>query len=166
MAKHAEAFTVRKGTKDDVQAVHALIVELAIYERAEDEVTNTAECLLEDGFGANPIYELIVAEIEGKVVGMALWYTKYSTWKGKCGYLEDLVVQEDYRGLGVGKALFLTIAKACADRDFGRMEWQVLEWNAPAIGFYRSLGAELDPEWLNGKLTSAGLKAISREGQR
>ena len=153
-------FTVRKGTKNDVKAVHALIVELAIYERAEQEVSNTVDQLLRDGFGEDPVYELLVAETEGKVVGMALWYTKYSTWKGKCGYLEDLVVQADLRGRGIGKALFLEVAKACARRGYGRMEWQVLDWNEPAIGFYRSLGAGLDPEWLNGKLTKDELQTF------
>lgn len=160
MGNHTEVFTVRKGTKNDVKAVHALIVELAIYERAEQEVSNTVDQLLRDGFGEDPVYELLVAETEGKVVGMALWYTKYSTWKGKCGYLEDLVVQADVRGRGIGKALFLEVAKACAHRGYGRMEWQVLDWNEPAIGFYRSLGAGLDPEWLNGKLTKDELQTF------
>ena len=160
MGNHTEVFTVRKGTKNDVKAVHALIVELAIYERAEQEVSNTVDQLLLDGFGEDPVYELLVAETEGKVVGMALWYTKYSTWKGKCGYLEDLVVQADVRGRGIGKALFLEVAKACARRGYGRMEWQVLDWNEPAIGFYRSLGAGLDPEWLNGKLTKDELQTF------
>ncbi len=160
MGNHTEVFTVRKGTKNDVKAVHALIVELAIYERAEQEVSNTVDQLLRDGFGEDPVYELLVAETEEKVVGMALWYTKYSTWKGKCGYLEDLVVQADLRGRGIGKALFLEVAKACAHRGYGRMEWQVLDWNEPAIGFYRSLGAGLDPEWLNGKLTKDELQTF------
>ena len=160
MGNHTEVFTVRKGTKNDVKAVHALIVELAIYERAEQEVSNTEDQLLRDGFGEDPVYELLVAETEEKVVGMALWYTKYSTWKGKCGYLEDLVVQADLRGRGIGKALFLEVAKACARRGYGRMEWQVLDWNEPAIGFYRSLGAGLDPEWLNGKLTKDELQTF------
>lgn len=160
MGNDTEVFTVRKGTKNDVKAVHALIVELAIYERAEQEVSNTVDQLLRDGFGEDPVYELLVAETEGKVVGMALWYTKYSTWKGKCGYLEDLVVQADLRGRGIGKALFLEVAKACAHRGYGRMEWQVLDWNEPAIGFYRSLGAGLDPEWLNGKLTKDELQTF------
>jgi len=160
MGNDTEVFTVRKGTKNDVKAVHALIVELAIYERAEQEVSNTVDQLLRDGFGEDPVYELLVAETEEKVVGMALWYTKYSTWKGKCGYLEDLVVQADLRGRGIGKALFLEVAKACARRGYGRMEWQVLDWNEPAIGFYRSLGAGLDPEWLNGKLTKDELQTF------
>ncbi len=155
------AFTIRKGTPEDAAAIHRLIVELAVYERAEQEVTTTVDQLREDGFGEDAIYRLFVAEIEGEVVGMALWYEKYSTWKGRCGFLEDLVVRESHRGKGIGKALFLAVAEACAAADYGRMEWQVLDWNESAIGFYKSLGAELDPEWLNGKLTREGLDALA-----
>jgi GNAT superfamily N-acetyltransferase len=155
------AFTIRKGMPEDAAAIHRLIVELAIYERAEQEVTTTVDQLREDGFGDNAIYRLFVAEVEGEVVGMALWYEKYSTWKGRCGFLEDLVVRESHRGKGLGKALFLAVVDACAVADYGRMEWQVLDWNEPAIGFYKSLGADLDPEWLNGKLTREGLSALA-----
>jgi GNAT superfamily N-acetyltransferase len=138
--------------------VHALIVELAIYERAGNEVETTVAQLIEDGFGPERIFELFVAESEGAIVGMALWYTKYSTWKGKCGFLEDLVVRDEFRDKGIGRALFEAVAAECAQRNFGRMEWQVLDWNEPAIGFYKKLGAELDPEWLNGKFTRDGLE--------
>ena len=155
------AFSIRKGMPEDATAIHRLIVELAIYERAEQEVATTVDQLREDGFGDDAIYRLFVAEVEGEVVGMALWYEKYSTWKGRCGFLEDLVVRELHRGKGIGKALFLAVAEACAAADYGRMEWQVLDWNEPAIGFYKSLGAGLDPEWLNGKLTREGLSALA-----
>jgi GNAT superfamily N-acetyltransferase len=150
--------TVRLANESDMTAVHSLIVELAIYERAEDQVDTTVNQLIEDGFGPNRIFELFVAEWKGQLVGMALWYTKYSTWKGKCGYLEDLVVRDSHRGKGIGRALFEAVAHACAERQFGRMEWQVLDWNDPAIGFYKKLGAQLDPEWLNGKLTRHDLQ--------
>ena len=160
MSESNPAFTIRKGTVEDVEAVHGLIVELAIYERAGDEVTNGVEQLRADGFGPHAIYDLWVAEVDNVVVGMALWYVKYSTWKGKCGFLEDLVVRESHRGLGIGKSLFLAVAQECAKRNFGRMEWQVLDWNEPAIAFYKKLGAELDPEWLNGKLTHAALQSL------
>ena len=100
MSETNPAFTIRKGTAEDVEAVHGLIVELAIYERAGNEVTNDVTQLRADGFGPNAIYELWVAEVGNEVVGMALWYVKYSTWKGKCGFLEDLVVRESHRGLG------------------------------------------------------------------
>jgi len=160
MSKGSNSYVIRSGTPEDIPAVHRLIVELAIYERAEDEVTNSEANLLADGFGEDAIYELFVAEVEGKIVGMALWYVKYSTWKGKCGFLEDLVVAEAHRGAGIGRALFVEVAAECARRNFGRMEWQVLDLNEPAIGFYRQLGAELDPEWLNGKLTREQLPSF------
>jgi len=160
MSNEIKSYLIRPGTPADIPAVHRLIVELAIYERAEHEVTNSEAQLKEDGFGAHSIYELFVAEVEGKIVGMALWYVKYSTWKGKCGFLEDLVVEESHRGAGIGRALFVEVAAECARRNYGRMEWQVLDWNEPAIGFYRQLGAELDPEWLNGKLTREQLPAF------
>lgn len=149
---------VRQATSEDIPAVHALIVELAIYERAGNEVETTVAQLIEDGFGPERIFELFVAESEGAIVGMALWYTKYSTWKGKCGFLEDLVVRDEFRDKGIGRALFEAVAAECAQRNFGRMEWQVLDWNERAIGFYKKLGAELDPEWLNGKFTRDGLE--------
>ncbi len=152
------SLVVRLATSEDMPAVHALIVELAIYERAGDEVETTVDQLTQDGFGPNAIFELFVAEWEGVLVGMALWYTKYSTWKGKCGYLEDLVVRDSHRGKGIGQSLFEAVARECAERNFGRMEWQVLEWNEPAIGFYKKLGGTLDAEWLNGKFTRSGLQ--------
>ncbi|MBO74447.1 MAG: GNAT family N-acetyltransferase [Flavobacteriales bacterium] len=160
MYESKSEFFIRKGRPEDAEAIHRLIVELAIYERAEDEVTTTVEDLIEDGFGSRSIYRLFVAEVRGEVVGMALWYEKYSTWKGRCGFLEDLVVRDSHRGKGIGKALFLAVARACTAANYGRMEWQVLDWNEPAISFYKSLGSELDPEWLNGKLTRKGLSEL------
>ncbi|MBA4304049.1 MAG: GNAT family N-acetyltransferase [Sphingobacteriaceae bacterium] len=135
-------------------AVHALIHELATYEKAPEEHTCTLEQLTEDGFGPNPVFECLVAEMPDKsVVGMALFYTKYSTWKGKCIFLDDLMVHEPYRSLGIGKALLHELMRLARDRKAQRLEWQVLDWNEPAIGFYRALGAELDPTWINCKLT-------------
>ena len=153
MKNRDQEWMIRAGRPDDIEAVHALIVALAVYERAESEVVVGIDALTRDGFGPDAIYELIVAESAGKVVGMALWYVKYSTWKGKCGYLEDLMVADDYRGLGIGKALFDAVARESAERGYLRMEWQVLDWNEPAIGFYKRLGAGLDGDWLNGKLS-------------
>ena len=160
MDQSQTAFTIRKGRPEDAAAIHRLIVELAIYERAENEVTTTVEQLVEDGFGSDAIYRLFVAEVQGAVVGMALWYEKYSTWKGRCGFLEDLVVRESHRGQGIGKALFLAVAEACAAADYGRMEWQVLDWNEPAIDFYKTLGASLTDTWLNGRLTDEDLATL------
>jgi GNAT superfamily N-acetyltransferase len=145
-------------------AVHALIRELAIYERAEHEFVVTVEQLTADGYGLVPIFECLVAENETVgIVGMALFYTKYSTWKGACIYLEDLVVQENFRGFGLGKRLLEVLMVLARDRKVGRLEWQVLDWNNPAIGFYEKMGAVLDEEWINCKFTFEQLQAFRPE---
>ena len=140
---------IRKGTKEDLPQVHVLIMELAIYERAPDEVTNTLADMQEDGFGENPVFEFLIAEAENKVVGLCLYYMAYSTWKGKMLYLEDLVVTETYRRYGVGKKLFDAFARQALELGAKRLKWQVLEWNEPAIAFYKKLNANLDGEWVN-----------------
>ena len=148
----------------DMPAVHALIRELAIYERAEHEFVVTVEQLTADGYGPDPIFECLVAENETVgIVGMALFYTKYSTWKGACIYLEDLVVQENFRGFGLGKRLLEVLMVLARDRKVGRLEWQVLDWNSPAIGFYEKMGAVLDEEWINCKFTFEQLQAFRPE---
>lgn len=148
-------------TAQDMPAVHALIKELAIYERAEKEFVLSLEQLTADGFGEKPIFECLVAENEDSViVGIALFYTKYSTWKGACIYLEDLVVQQAYRGYGLGRDLLESLMVIARDRKAGRLEWQVLDWNEPAIGFYQKLGAVLDEEWINCKFTFDQLQAF------
>lgn len=138
-------------------AVHALIVELATYEKAPAEVTLTAaelEADLREG-----CFEVTVAEgPQGQIVGMALHHLRYSTWKGRTWYLEDLVVTEPWRGKGVGRALFEAVAQRALERDAQRLEWQVLDWNAPAIEFYQRLGASLDGSWLNGRWTRQDLE--------
>ena len=134
-------------------AMLGLIKELALYEKAPEQVTITLDELLEDGFGANAIYGLFVAEKENTIVGMALYYEKYSTWKGRSLYLEDIVVTEKLRGQGIGQLLFEAVIGVAKERKSARMEWQVLDWNHPAIHFYKKYNANLDPEWLNGKLT-------------
>ena len=141
--------TIRKGTKTDLPQVHALIMELALYERAPDEVTNTLADMQEDGFGEKPFFEFLVAEVENKVVGLCLYYMAYSTWKGKMLYLEDLVVTETYRRYGVGKKLFDAFTHRALELGAKRLKWQVLEWNEPAIAFYKKLNANLDGEWMN-----------------
>ena len=140
---------IRKGTPEDVPQVFELVQELALFEKAADQVSNTPEQMLEDGFGPNPIYGLLVAEVDGKIVGISMYYTRYSTWKGKRLYLEDLIVTESMRGSGLGKMLLnATVAEARATQCTGVM-WQVLDWNEPAIKFYESYGARLDAEWIN-----------------
>lgn len=152
------AFAVRPGRIADLKAVRALIVELAEYEEAPDEVTLTLAQLERDL--AAGCFEVTVAEaLDGSVVGMALHHARYSTWKGKTWYLEDLVVTESWRGRGVGKALFSEVAATAHSRDSHRLEWQVLDWNEPAIGFYKALNASLDGSWLNGRWTREQLNA-------
>lgn len=141
--------TIRQGTKADLPAALELIRELAIYEKAEDQVSNTLEMMEEDGFGPNPVYGFVVAEQEDKIVGMSMYYWRYSTWKGKRIYLEDLIVTASMRGKGIGKLLFdetIEIGKAAGATG---MMWQVLDWNEPAINFYKKYHASMEEEWLN-----------------
>jgi GNAT superfamily N-acetyltransferase len=156
---------IRRGRREDCQAVYELICALARYEREPEAVVVSAEQLAEHGFGQDPVYELFVAEREAdkEVFGMALFYTKYSTWKGPCLYLEDLMVDPTGRRTGAGRALFDAVAREAANRGCLRMEWQVLEWNESALGFYRHLGAELDAEWLNGRLSGTALASYARK---
>ena len=143
---------IRKANPEDMPRVLELIRELAIYEHAEEQVTNTVDQLTEDGFGEAPKFECLVAELNAKVVGFALFYTSYSTWKGTCLYLEDLLVTENRRRMAIGKLLFDAVLDVARQRGARRFEWQVLEWNEPAIQFYKKYNADLDPEWINGKL--------------
>lgn len=156
--------TIRRGQEADLPQVLALIQELAEYERAPHEVTNTLADMQRDGFGPEPIFKFFVAEQpEGRIIGIALYYTAYSTWKGRMLYLEDLVVTEDLRGTGIGKRLFDAVVAEARHTGANRMKWQVLEWNEPAIGFYKKIGANLDPEWHNGNLTAEQLLAYPCE---
>lgn len=151
---------VRKGKREDLSAVLNLIKELAIYERQLDAVTLSLEELENDGFGKNPIYGLFVAELEDEIVGMALYYEKYSTWKGRSIFLEDIIVTALQRGKGTGKLLFEKVIEVAKAKNAARLEWQVLDWNEPAIGFYKKYGVALDGEWLNGQLTREQLQAF------
>ncbi|KUG06188.1 GNAT family N-acetyltransferase [Solirubrum puertoriconensis] len=151
---------IRRGTEADLPRVHELIVELAVYERAPDEVTNTLADMRRDGFGLNPIFGFFVAETDEQgILGIALFYTGYSTWKGRMLYLEDLIVTEQARGTGIGRKLFDAVVAEARRTSANRLRWQVLEWNEPAIGFYKKIGANLDPEWHNGTLTVEELRA-------
>ncbi len=149
---------IRNSTIADMAQVLDLIKELAIYEKAPDEVEVDIPTLERDGFGAEKIFDCIVAELENRVVGFALYYTKYSTWKGRCLFLEDFVVRESLRGQGIGKLLFDEVVQEAKTRKVKRMEWQVLDWNDTAINFYKKYQANLDPEWLNGKLVYSQLQ--------
>ena len=143
---------IRKAEKKDCLRLLELIQELADYEKAPKEVTVTLDHFEQSGFGPNPLWWAFVAEINGKVEGFALYYIRYSTWKGQCIYLEDFLVTEKLRGLGAGKLLFERVIEDAKGKGFHRMVWQVLEWNEPAINFYKKYNACLDPEWVNGTL--------------
>jgi len=144
--------TIRKATKNDFSEVLSLIKELALFEKQPQEVTITLEQLEQDGFGEHPLYWIILAEENGGIVGMSFYYIRYSTWKGRCLYLEDLVVKEKYKQQGIGKLLFEATLKEAKKMDAKLMNWQVLDWNEPAIQFYKKFNAELDDEWINGKI--------------
>ena len=145
--------SVRKGLKSDLLAALGLIKELALYEKAPDEVIVTIEDMERDGFGENPVFNFFVAEVDGKIVGISLYYVKYSTWKGKCIFLEDIIVTEQYRKHGIGKKLFDEVVKVSKELNVQRLEWHVLDWNKPAIRFYEKINSNLNKEWINCKLT-------------
>ncbi len=126
-----------------------LIRELAVFEREPDAVVITEQQLVADGFGAQPVFFCWVAEVEGMVAGMALCYVRYSTWKGQRLYLEDIVVEENKRGLGIGKALFKDVLSFAQAGPYSALVWQVLDWNTPAIEFYEKFGAHSRPGWLD-----------------
>lgn len=148
------SFVIRAAVQADVPAIFHLINELAEFEKAPHEVINTPDRLLHDGFTINPpLYVAKVAEnAEGVIMGFSLCYLRYSTWKGPVLYLEDLYVRETFRGNGVGKALFESCIEFAKVNGYKRLTWQVLDWNQPAIDFYKRWNAVMDPEWINGSL--------------
>lgn len=135
----------------------ALISELALYEKALDEVTVTLEEFIDAGFGKDPVWKAFVAEDETGIVGLALYYTRYSTWKGCRLYLEDFVVTEECRGKGVGKLLFERVMQEAREGNYNGMTWQVLDWNAPAINFYNKYSAQIETGWLNASFSKQQL---------
>jgi len=151
-------YNIRRGQMADVPAAFALIQELALFEKAPAQVTNTPEQMVVDGFGPQPIFGFFVAETEtGQVVGLALYYTRYSTWKGRCLHLEDLIVTASHRRHQLGKRLLDAIVREALAQDMALVIWQVLDWNTPAVDFYKQLGADFEPEWINCKLTPPAL---------
>ncbi|MCE6999291.1 GNAT family N-acetyltransferase [Saccharothrix sp. S26] len=154
---------VRRIREEDVPAVVGLVEELAEYERARHECHLTAEQLHDALFRPSPALFGHVAEVDGRVVGMALWFLNFSTWRGTHGiYLEDLYVRPDQRKSGLGRALLRALAEECVARGYARLEWWVLDWNAPAIGFYKSLGAIPMDEWTVFRLTDDALTGLAR----
>ncbi len=145
---------IRIGTKADIPFALNLVKELAVYEKAPNEVEVTVEEMTEWGFGTDKQFDFFVALENDVIVGLALYYYKYSTWKGKCLFLEDIIVTESQRGKGLGKLLFDKVVQVSKEQKVRRMEWQVLDWNTPAIEFYKKYDATLDGEWVNCKLTN------------
>jgi GNAT superfamily N-acetyltransferase len=143
---------IRRAVREDCPRLLELVKELAVYERAPDAVTVTPEHFAESGFGKNPVWWGFVAEVDGKIQGFALYYIRYSTWKGQAMYLEDIIVTEEMRGKGIGKLLFEQLIEEARERKFNRMVWQVLDWNQPAINFYKKYNAEFDAGWLNSSI--------------
>jgi len=143
---------IRRATIKDCPNMLGLINELAVYEKAPNEVTVTLSHFEQSGFGNNRVWWAFVAEKDNVIVGFALYYIRYSTWKGQCLYLEDFIVTENMRGQGIGKLLFDRVVQETKDKGFSRMVWLVLDWNEPAINFYKKYKANLDPEWINGIL--------------
>jgi GNAT superfamily N-acetyltransferase len=148
---------IRKGTPKDMQHVLDLIKELAIFEKEPEAVVVTADDLIRDGFAENPLFHTFVAEVENQIIGIALYYYRYSTWKGKTIHLEDLIVKEDKRGIGVGFALYSEIIRQGKRDNVRRIEWNVLDWNKPAIDFYKKSGAKVLDDWLVVQMDEYGI---------
>ena len=151
---------IREGKKEDLPQALDLVKELALYEKAPHEVVNTVAMMEEDGFGKHPIFGFFVAENNNRIVGIAIYYWRYSTWKGKRLYLEDIVVTESERGNGIGKLLFDRTIQHTLDTNCSGMMWQVLDWNEPAINFYKKYNAKLDGEWINCGLEQDQIKKL------
>jgi GNAT superfamily N-acetyltransferase len=159
--------TIRPATRADVPQILAFIRALATYEREPEAVRATEAALERDGFGTNPFYSCLIAEHDGRPAGFALFFFNYSTWMGRPGiYLEDIFVEPELRGLGIGKLLLERVAAIALEKGCLRLQWEVLDWNTPAIEFYRALGAEFLDEWRNVRVNGEALKRLAgAEGQ-
>jgi GNAT superfamily N-acetyltransferase len=144
---------LRRAGRDDCPRMLELVKELAVYERAPDEVTVTLEHFTESGFGPNPVWWAFVAELDGRIVGFAMYYIRFSTWKGQRMYLEDFIVTDECRGKGIGKLLFDRLIEEAREKGFNAIVWQVLKWNEPAINFYKKYNASFDGEWYNSAIS-------------
>jgi GNAT superfamily N-acetyltransferase len=153
-------FNIRFATAEDCSRILELINELAVYERAPEEVTVNLDHFIDAGFGKNPVWKAYVAEVDHIIVGFALYYTRYSTWKGCRLYLEDFIVTEEFRGKGLGKVLFEKVIEEAKNGNYSGMVWQVLDWNEPAINFYNKYKAHLESGWLNAAFSKEQIKAF------
>lgn len=161
------ATTIRTATPEDIPQILTFIRALAAYEREPDAVTATEGDLLRDGFGPNPFYFCLIAEIDGQPAGFAFYFFNYSTWMGRPGlYLEDLFVHPEFRGLGIGKALLQEVAAIAVEKNCPRLQWEVLDWNTPAIDFYSAMGAEFMDTWRNVRVTGVALQRLAGSGQQ
>lgn len=151
---------IRVAVKEDCARLLELVNELAVYERAPEEVTVTLDEFVAAGFGEHKVWDAFVAEENGFIAGFAIYYTRYSTWKGCRLYLEDFIVTEAYRGKGIGKLLFEAVIKAAKEKNFKGMSWQVLDWNQPAIDFYNKYDAQLEAGWLNASFSTEKLAEL------
>ena len=151
---------IRKGTPQDMPDVLALITELAVFEKEPDAVVISTEDLLRDGFSENPLFHTFVAEVNEEIIGVALYYYRFSTWKGKTIHLEDLIVKENNRGTGAGFALYSEIIKQGKKDNVRRIEWNVLDWNTPAIDFYEKSGAKVLSNWRVVHMDENGIEAF------
>ncbi|MDE3179399.1 MAG: GNAT family N-acetyltransferase [Acidobacteriota bacterium] len=155
---------IRPATPEDVGSILELIRELAEYEKAPDEAVATPEDLLRDGFSAHSRFRAVIAEWRGETAGFALFFNNYSTWRGRAGlYLEDLFVRPQFRKKGIGKALIEHLARVALEEGCARFEWAVLQWNTPALEFYRSLGAKPLSEWITMRVDGDALKRLAGE---
>jgi GNAT superfamily N-acetyltransferase len=156
--------SIRPANINDTDEILAMIYELALYEKAPDEAKATREQIIESFFSGDPKVFCEIVEVDGAVAGFAIWFLNYSTWQGKHGiYLEDLFVRPQYRGQGFGKALLKHLAAICEDRGYGRFQWWVLDWNQPAIDFYKSLGAVAMDEWTVFRVSEQALTQLADE---
>ena len=152
---------IRLAEKKDCLRLLELIHELAVYEKAPEEVTVSMEEFQDSGFGKNPVWKAFVAEENGIIQGFGLYYIRYSTWKGCRMYLEDLLVTEKMRGKGIGKLIFNRLIEEAIGKEFKGMTWQVLDWNEPAINFYKKYNSDFDSGWLNASLSIDQLKSLA-----
>ncbi len=160
MAQEKLEVKLRKAAPSDMQAVLQLIKQLAEYEKAPQEVTVTVDELIHDGFTTN-LFNCIVAKINSKVIGMALYYPRYSTWKGRTIHLEDFIVEKEHRKKGIGKKLFDAVVKEAQEFGAKRLEWVVLEWNAPALNFYDKINAHYEKDWFLAQLREEQIRQYS-----